>query len=201
MIEGIIFDVGGVLQSFDYSLMKARIREGLEISKEQFEQYWNPLTILLETGLIDEEEYWRRFQRLTGSRASLPSESLLDLGYRESFKVNEDSLRVVRKLRIEGYPLAVLSNCVPSHALVNKEMGVYKYFSAVCHSFEIGSRKPSLQSYRAPLERMGLLASEGLMIDDRMENVLGAKKAGLEAVHFQTAKLLRKDLEKFGIRI
>ena len=56
--------------------------------------------------------------------------------------------------------------------------------------------KPEKEIYLRLCERYGLEPSECLFTDDRMENVEGAKAAGMEAVLFTTVADYAKDLEK-----
>jgi HAD superfamily hydrolase (TIGR01509 family) len=66
-------------------------------------------------------------------------------------------------------------------------------------SFETGFRKPSKQAYLAAVKNVGADASHCLYVDDLMENVIGAKNAGLDAVQFLGARKLRQDLAEKGI--
>jgi putative hydrolase of the HAD superfamily len=52
------------------------------------------------------------------------------------------------------------------------------------YSYELGVRKPEPQIYRLALTRAGLTPEETLLIDDRLENIVGARAVGMQTLHF-----------------
>jgi len=56
-------------------------------------------------------------------------------------------------------------------------------------------KKPDKQIYDLMLKRYSLSGSETIFIDDNLENVEGARRAGMHAIHFESASKLRNDLE------
>jgi 2-haloacid dehalogenase len=61
--------------------------------------------------------------------------------------------------------------------------------------------KPDPAIYRLALERFGIVAEEALFIDDRAENVEGARALGMEAHLFENAGTLRTALNALGLPI
>jgi putative hydrolase of the HAD superfamily len=59
--------------------------------------------------------------------------------------------------------------------------------------------KPEPEAYRACLERLDAQAAETLFIDDRADNVEGARSAGLRAVLFENIPTLRAQLRHHGL--
>jgi len=59
--------------------------------------------------------------------------------------------------------------------------------------------KPEPEIYRLALRRFGLAPGEGLFIDDRIENVRGAKAEGFAAHHFTGVAALRQRLAADGL--
>lgn len=59
--------------------------------------------------------------------------------------------------------------------------------------------KPDPAIYRLALQRFGLSASDCLFIDDRLENVEGARAVGMKAHHFRNEPTLRAELEGIGL--
>lgn len=62
-----------------------------------------------------------------------------------------------------------------------------------------GLRKPSSESYECAVQHLGVPGSNLLLIDDRKPNVEGARSAGLQAIHFQSADQLEAELRKAGL--
>ena len=59
--------------------------------------------------------------------------------------------------------------------------------------------KPDRAIYEIAAERAGASPSEVFFVDDRAENVVGAKAAGLDAVLFTDAEQLAADLRQRGV--
>ncbi|MHC4840937.1 MAG: HAD-IA family hydrolase [Planctomycetota bacterium] len=65
-------------------------------------------------------------------------------------------------------------------------------------SFEIGEIKPHARFYLRALEKLGTPAAQTLFIDDRAENIAGAKEVGLQTYHFDNPENLRVLLQTYG---
>jgi HAD superfamily hydrolase (TIGR01509 family) len=61
--------------------------------------------------------------------------------------------------------------------------------------------KPDARFYGRCVEVSGSPAARCVFIDDMPENIDGAKAAGLQAIHFQDAETLRRDLRELGLPI
>jgi putative hydrolase of the HAD superfamily len=62
---------------------------------------------------------------------------------------------------------------------------VDEIFEVVVDSGFVGCRKPESKIYALTLERIGAPAESCLFIDDVEVNCEGARRAGIEAVHFR----------------
>ena len=60
-------------------------------------------------------------------------------------------------------------------------------------------KKPDRRIFDILIERCGLPAASLVFIDDGKNNVVAARNAGLEALHFTTADQLRRDLRSLGL--
>ena len=63
----------------------------------------------------------------------------------------------------------------------------------------VGSLKPHPDMYRAAVDNAGVPAEHCLFIDDLQKNVDGARESGLEAVRFEGAEKLARDLAEMEI--
>lgn len=198
-IKAIIFDAGGVLHSSENHHMYEDIKKMLGISDEQFEQHYPELVELAVVGDITEDEFWQRFMMATGSKAQLPSESLFKRHYKKRFKAHVDVLNVVKKLKAEGYKVAVLSDTIPSHYQVNQEYGLYDDFPIQTFSFQVGVKKPDESIYTMTLDKLGCKPSEAIFIDDKQVNVVAAEKIGIHGIQFTGFEQLKYDLAKHGV--
>jgi putative hydrolase of the HAD superfamily len=59
------------------------------------------------------------------------------------------------------------------------------FFEKEYYSHRIGMRKPNKEIFDFVINENGLVASETLFIDDTLQHVEGARRAGLRAYHLQ----------------
>lgn len=72
-------------------------------------------------------------------------------------------------------------------------------FETTVVSGEIGVIKPSIEIYRLLCERANIAAKDCIFTDDGLHNCVGAKAAGMDAIHFTSAAALRAGLEARGV--
>ncbi|MCC6580225.1 MAG: HAD-IA family hydrolase [Phycisphaeraceae bacterium] len=86
----------------------------------------------------------------------------------------------------ERYPLAMLSNDVGIwSSFLRKRFHLDRLFALTIISAEVGLRKPDARIYELLLQRIGAAGGDCLFIDDRIKNLLPARKLGIQVVHFQ----------------
>ena len=61
--------------------------------------------------------------------------------------------------------------------------------------------KPNLEFFTHYLTKNSIDPKTVVFIDDKIENVLAARKVGMYAIHFKNPKQLRSDLKKLGVKI
>ena len=99
---------------------------------------------------------------------------------------------------------------VPTHAITNwsaetwpegvkahPELG--QVFATTIVSGEIGIVKPSVEIYRRLCVAADVAPERCVFIDDSLHNCVGAKAAGMDAIHFQGPDDLRAELVKRGL--
>jgi FMN phosphatase YigB (HAD superfamily) len=84
-------------------------------------------------------------------------------------------------------------------AKVIRELGYYDYFDPVILSYQTGVEKPAPGAFQALLKALKIPASKVIFIDDKIENVNGAKKHGIDALHFLNPAQLKEELKSRGI--
>jgi len=65
-------------------------------------------------------------------------------------------------------------------------------------SFEVGQIKPHPDIYRVALEKAEAKAEECLFIDDREDNIEGARQQGINSILFMNYNQLAASLKKYG---
>jgi putative hydrolase of the HAD superfamily len=77
--------------------------------------------------------------------------------------------------------------------------GLRSYFKVRLSSCYLGLRKPDIEIYEKALDILGRPAGRVLFIDDRIENVAAAVKAGMQGIKFDGEQQLRKELAGLGV--
>ena len=68
-------------------------------------------------------------------------------------------------------------------------------------SYTVKQIKPDLEIYETLLNQYRLKPDECVFIDDRMENIEGAEKAGIHGICFETIGQVKEDLKKYNIYV
>ena len=105
----------------------------------------------------------------------------------------DDVKRYLTKWRSE-YRLGILSDAMPSLYPLMRGYGILDLFDAVVISTHIGATKPDPRMYAAILDALGAETGDCLFIDDRIVNVEGAKRAGLNAVQMSRTEFPAESL-------
>jgi putative hydrolase of the HAD superfamily len=186
MIRGIIFDFGGVLMRTEDQGPRKTWEARLNLPGGALEQavHQSDLWIEAQCGRLNMEAYWQGVaERLNISAQDLPA---LQRDYFAGDVLDQSLMALIKRLRAEGYSVALLSNDAAS--LVGKlrdELGIYTAFDAVVISAEIGVMKPDVAAYRVAAEALGLSLPECIFIDDNTANVDGALACGLPSIFYR----------------
>ncbi len=204
-IENIIFDLGGVILNIDYNLTAQAFKDlGLTNFDEMYSQ-------AAQTGLFD------KFERGLCSSAYFIN-GLLDfmpIGTTPNqvvaawnamiLELPTENLELLQALNAK-YRIFLLSNTNEIHIqhfhrLLSQNKlaaSLDPYFEKVYFSSEIKLRKPDVETFEKVCNDNNLNKSRTLFIDDTLQHIEGARKAGLNALHFQNgAYKLPQIFEKF----
>lgn len=201
-IEAILFDSGRVLNGPQtghwfvspkfFSQVDKNVYESISESKRRKAfikagEYINSITVIRT--LEEEYSHFRKFYKIFSDE--LPELQLKeqnidklaeDLVYNvEKYKFFEDATEIIPTL-YNKYKLAIVSDAWPSLRNVFIHNGLISYFSSFIISSEIGTSKPDERMYMAALEELNIYPDKAIFIDDNINNCLGAKKLGINAV-------------------
>jgi putative hydrolase of the HAD superfamily len=99
----------------------------------------------------------------------------------DSVRLYDDSLEVVRALRADDVPTALVSNCSHNTRPIVDRLGLEREFDAVILSFEVGAMKPDPAIYREALARLDEPdPSRSVFVDDQVRYCDGAASIGLQ---------------------
>lgn len=94
----------------------------------------------------------------------------------------DDAREGVRRLG-EKYHLGLLSDAMPSIRRVMENAGYMDLFDAAVISCEVAATKPDERMYRAIAEKLEAAPENCVFIDDRINNLEGARRFGMRAIH------------------
>jgi putative hydrolase of the HAD superfamily len=186
-IDALILDFGEVLvraqspQSIQGMARLARL-DVAEFSR----RYWRHRPDY-DAGLTG-REYWGRIvdgaEIPAGDRDDvLAALELAD--FRSWSDYREEMWAIAAEFRATRGRTAILSNGIAEVlGRVDAERPLSEYFDVVVVSYEVGCLKPAPRIYEVCLERLGVPAAAALFVDDRLENIEGAARHGLQTLHF-----------------
>jgi putative hydrolase of the HAD superfamily len=98
------------------------------------------------------------------------------------------------------YRLLLLSNTNPIHfEMIRGAYPHLRHFHDLVLSYEVGALKPEQAIYRAALDLAGCKPEECFYTDDIPEFVEGGRRAGMDAVQFESREQLEGELRALGI--
>ena len=192
--EFVYFDLGKVILDFDHELACQQIALVADVSVDEVRRvlFQTDLQRRYETGLISSDQFCDEFSVATESNSD--KEALLLAGS-DIFSLNRPVEPLITGLTEGNIPIGILSNTCQAHwEFIFERYAIVRRFSQTILSFEVKSMKPDQQIYREAIKAAGVEASNIFFMDDRIENVQGAKSAGMDAVLFRNATELAQQL-------
>ncbi|KAL1827053.1 hypothetical protein ACET3Z_005465 [Daucus carota] len=153
--------------------------------------------IQFEKGLIDEMELARNFFK-DGRPFDLQGlKDCMQKGYSYLDGIED----LLGSLKQNGYEMHAATNYPIWYKLIEDKLKLSAYLSWTFCSCSTGKRKPDVEFYLEILSHLDIDGESCIFIDDRIQNVDAATKAGLVGLHFKNANLLRQDLSLLGISV
>ncbi len=199
-ITTIIFDLGNVLVDFCWE----KHFHSFGFSSEVFDRLakatvmdssWN----LFDKGVLQEDELLQIFiANDPGIEKEIRMMFQNISGTIEPYTYAEDWIRELQKA---GYRVLILSNySEKSYRECGEKLSFVNIADGAVISYREKMVKPDLEIYQLLLDRYHLTPQECVFLDDKQENIEGAKKAGMNGIVFTTRENAIKELEKLGVR-
>jgi 2-haloacid dehalogenase len=196
----VVFDVGNVLVGWDPRAFFARhVTDSARLDRLMGEV----LTLEWHT----QHDAGRPFAETSAERIALypdEAENIRLWGARFGETIGDllpGMADLVADLDSAGVPLYAITNF--SHEFWPpfraREAALFDRFRDILVSGEVRLVKPDPAIYALALERFGLVAGEGLFVDDRPENVEAAERGGFVGHVFRDATSLRAAIEGYGL--
>ena len=194
MIKNIIFDMSEVIISGYHGVEKI-LEQQYAIPEEEWERERlskNELFLNLMRGNLSEEAYLEELLQGTNWNISIDQ---LKAAIRSNLnRPVPGTMKIVGALK-GNYQLILLSDYVKEWMKYIQERNEdLRIFDKKIFSYDIGTTKSEVQTFRTLLEQTGIVADETLFIDDYEKNVKNAEAVGIHGIVFKNAEQLRKIL-------
>lgn len=204
-VTDVFFDLDHTLWDFDKNSMLAFKRvfkkHAIDIAIEDFLELYEPINF----------NYWKLFREEKVSKEELrrgrltKTFALFQLNYSIE-KIDELAEAYIEELPKDNhlfngaelildylainYKLHIITNGFNDVQLLKlKNSGIYKHFSTVTTSEEIGVKKPNPLIFISALNKAKTKASSSIMIGDTFEaDILGAENVGMETMYYNYRK-------------
>jgi len=217
VIEGVIFDIGGVLAKDVWEHLlpchtkNGGIRDKFGLNKEEVHKVgkllWGAFAHIPEgpkaTWRELERRYWDLFINFFWPNSPPPSatiDTFIDMTSDYIVPVDAGMPDLLKYLRARGINLGICSN--------NNEfwfrrqfsdLGLYQFFSPsrIALSCRVGASKSSknFEMFHAVIDAMNVHPSKCVFVDDRQENIDRAEAFGLKGVRYESLPQLREGLD------
>jgi putative hydrolase of the HAD superfamily len=199
-LRAVIFDYGLVLSGPAEPAARARLLEITGLSPEIFDAHDWKYRLDYDRGTLNGHTYWPAIARDTGLSLSPEQiEALIEQDVLLWATVDPIMLEWTRRVRASGMKTAILSNM--GEDLLEYMRENFPWLGSFDHrtwSCELSLIKPMAAIYEHTLEQLNVRADEALFLDDRLENVEGARVVGMHALLFRGVQALQADLEREG---
>lgn len=197
IFKNIIFDFGGVIIRIDYNKIPQTFRsygvadfDALYTQKRQDRVFDE-----LEKGTITPAVFRDRIRTMAG----IPlSDDQIDKAWNAILiDLPKANIDVLRKLR-QSHRLFLLSNTNEIHEKAFMEIIMRDYgknvldevFEKIYLSHHLNMRKPDAEIFEKVMRENNLKANETLFVDDSIQHIQGAEKAGLKTLFVEKGKMV-----------
>jgi HAD superfamily hydrolase (TIGR01509 family) len=186
MIKAIIFDCFGVLTTEGWQVFKqthfsndeTKLQEALKLNQ------------LADEGKIDHKQLLPMIADIAGISTEQAHREI------DNNKTNIHLIQYIDQMLKGRYKIGMLSNVSDDWLLKMFSSEQLALFDVVALSYDIGHTKPHPRAYLYISDKLGVETAECVFIDDLLHNVEGARRVGMQAVHYTELTELKKELEQ-----
>jgi putative hydrolase of the HAD superfamily len=200
-IRSVVFDFGNVIcfPPAPEKIERAAAEAGLPVDRF-LQAMWKHR--LPYDGGETPQDYWRK----VAAHASTEFDDSLiermvqhELGFWNTFDARV--LQWIKTLRENGFTIGILSNLPhPIADSLRDTPGFLDHFDHITFSCDLRLFKPQAAIYEHSFRGLGVAPEETLFIDDKIENVEGARAVGMQAELFTTwEEFVREVPRRYGL--
>ena len=195
--KNIIFDFGGVIIRIDYHRIAATFKNFGVLNFDQLYSQLHQTSLFddFEKGLISPQHFRDQLREISGIGLK---DDQIDEGWNAILiDLPKENIDVLKRLK-PSHRLFLLSNTNAIHEkafteIMFRDFGknvLEENFEKIYFSHHIHMRKPDLEIFGKVMNENNLLPEETLFVDDSMQHIEGAKKAGLQTLFVEKGKMI-----------
>lgn len=199
-VNWFLFDLGNTVIKLGYERVMANICRDSNVDRDQLLEIFEEAGGYrdMERGAITFWDFYEFMSSRAGYRGDIHR-------FREIWSDFFDGTipgieEVLQRIRAR-YRVAFLSNSNEVHAEVipRKFAGLFQKDDRFIFSYRFRVAKPDPEMFHRALEVVGALPAQTVLVDDLVENVIGAKAIGMRAYQFRDSATLLRDLTADGL--
>lgn len=197
MIKAVIFDLGGVLFTNGTREFISKLSSKKHIDPKIVKDVIDgELGSKYRTGKITRDEFWNEAKKTLNINEATDE---LERQWIDEYKLIEGTKNLLDQLS-RKYKVYYLSDNVRERInKIDQKYNFLKWFDGGVFSHEVGVRKPDPKIYEIVLSKAAVLASEALLIDDKLTSLPPAEELGMRTILFTNPEALRGKLTEMGI--
>jgi FMN phosphatase YigB (HAD superfamily) len=199
MIKTIIFDLGKVIIPFDFKRGYTRMAPLCGYTAEEIPKRLSTsdLVTRFETGAMEPQAFVNELSAILGIESDY--DQFCDIWtsiFLPETLISEEFVKALRR----KYRMLVLSNTNAIHfEMVWKAYPILHQFHDYVLSYKVGALKPSPLIYREAIRKAQCAPEQCFFTDDIAAYVEGARQEGIDAVQFENAAQIERELQNRGI--
>jgi putative hydrolase of the HAD superfamily len=203
-VRAVMFDYGNVLSLPQPRSAVEHMAEICRVPLDLFEKgYWGD-RLAYDRGDLDATQYWQSRMRMWGVTLSADQIGRVVQADCDSWShLNPVAADWIRQLHSTGVPLALLSNMpLDLRNYLVSHLQLFSYFQHLVFSCDVRLIKPDPAIYQRSLDGLDLAPQEVLFLDDKLENVQGARNLGMKGLVVESLEaVLAQIKEEFDLPV
>lgn len=199
-VRGVLFDLGGVIVSFDNRTWTQPLADRANVPVEAFETVaLGDLATAFHRGDIAGEQYLQGMNRAFGLDVGF-AEFLA--GYRDLFALRPKTELLIDDLLQQGIPVGLLSNTNEVHwPWCLQRFPVLSRLTGIVVSHLVHCVKPEERIYHLAASAIGIPPEACVFLDDTQRLADAAQQVGMRGITFADAGHARLDLRHLGLQV
>ncbi len=175
LVPALLFDIGNVLVSFDFSIAAARLAQHTSLTPSQIIEAIAPMKDPLESGRLSDADFVAQSMAAIQFRGSAEEFSHI---WCDIFALNEPMARTLAALPsdIPAYLLSNTSGLHQRHLFAT--FPIFTCFQGGVYSHEARCMKPDESIFHIAAEQLALNPEETFYIDDLVANIETGRRLG-----------------------